>query len=67
MNLKSSKSQSFGEDAPFYFDFWDIEPSWQLGFVCLGDFADAEVINIQLGNTQLFFSLQGNPYARSQL
>jgi len=20
-----------GEDAPFYFDFWDVEPSWQSG------------------------------------
>jgi len=26
------------------------------------DFAGGAVINIQLGNTQLFFSLQENPY-----
>jgi len=43
-----------GEDAPFYFDFRDVETSWQSGFICLRDFADA-VINIQLGNMQLFF------------
>jgi len=24
-----------GEDAPFYFDFRDVEPSWQSGFACL--------------------------------
>jgi len=47
--------------------FWDVKPSWQSGFVCFGDFADATIITIQLGNTQLFFLPTRNPYARSRL
>jgi len=55
----------FGEDAPFYFDFRDVEPSWQSGSYVFAIMHKLSII--QLVITRLFFSLQGNLYTRSRL
>jgi len=62
MNLKNL-SHMFGEDAPFYFDFEMLNQAGNWAFVCLGDFVDAAVINIQLENTRLFFLPTKKPAA----